>query len=399
MVLSLVFTAVSGTAVAKSGSAKPASREDRVYEVDYEANFAPERGVVHMKVNVRQAGGLVRRLRVSFDPLRYSDFEAEGEVEVDLEEGELTWRPPAEGGALTFDVVLNHARKSGSFDSLMTEDWAVFRGDDLFPPAAVSALKGAKARARLRMTGPDGWSFISAYPRDEEDAEWFRVEWPERRFDRPVGWMAAGELGARWTRIDDRAFLRWNLPELVKVFPEFPMRVLVVSAADPMWRGGLSGPASLYLHADRPLISGNSTSTLLHELVHVAQGYRAARDDDWIVEGIAEYYTLEIMLRSGTISERRYERGIDRADAWASETETLQAERSSGARTAKGVTVMRELDAELRERSGGKYSLDDVARQLAEDGKPVTTERLREVAVKFAGAPLESIAPERLRSG
>jgi hypothetical protein len=60
-----------------------------------------------------------------------------------------------------------------------------------------------------------------------------------------------------------------------------------------MWRGGLPGPASLYLHADRPLISGNSTSTLLHELVHVAQSYRAAKDEDWIVEGIAEYDTLE----------------------------------------------------------------------------------------------------------
>lgn len=415
VLLLLACAGASGTAAAKSGSAKPAAKKDRVYEVDYEADFAPERGLVHMRVNIRQARGLVRRLRVSFDPSRYSGFEAAGEI--DLDEGELTWRPPAKGGALTFDVVLNHARKSGSFDSLMTEDWAVFRGDDLFPPAAVSALEGARARARLRMTGPDGWSFISAYPRDEEDAEWFRVEWPERHFDRPVGWMAAGELGARWTRIGDRrigvagpmgqgvrhldilAFLRWNLPELVKVFPDFPMRVLVVSAGDPMWRGGLSGPASLYLHADRPLISGNSTSTLLHELVHVAQSYRAARDDDWIVEGIAEYYTLAIMLRSGTISEKRYERGIDRADAWATETESLQAKRSSGARTAKGVSVMRELDAELRERSGGKYSLDDVARQLAEDNRPVTEERLREVAVKLAGAPLESIAPERLGSG
>jgi len=174
------------------------------------------------------------------------------------------------------------------------------------------------------------------------------------------------------------------------------MRVLVVSAGDPMWRGGLSGPASLYLHADRPLISGNSTSTLLHELVHVAQSYRAAKDEDWIVEGIAEYYTLAIMLRSGTISGKRFERGIDRTEEWAGESAGLQAERSSGARTAKGVTVMRELDLELRERTGGRYSLDDVARQLAEDGKPVSTERLREIATELVGGPLESISPKRL---
>jgi len=383
----------------------------KVYSLDYEANFLPEQGVVLLRVAVRQKRALLRQVRFDFDPSRYRDFQADGELTV--EDDQVTWRPPESGGALRFSVTLNHQRKGGSYDSLMTEEWAVFRGDDLFPPAAVKAVKGYESEARLRMTGPDGWSFISAYPR-KEDSEWFRIEWADRRFDRPVGWMAAGALGVRWTRIGDRrigvagpmgqgvrhldilAFLRWNLPELVSVFPAFPMRVLVVSAGDPMWRGGLSGPASLYIHADRPLISGNSTSTLLHELVHVAQSYRAARDEDWIVEGIAEYYTLEIMRRSGTISEKRYERGMVRLDEWSAESETLRAESSSGARTAKGVIVMRELDAELRARSGGKVSLDDVARQLAEDGEPVSVERLREITARLVGAPLQSIAPERL---
>jgi len=405
--------AATGTS-SKVGT-QPAGKSAKVYGLDYEAIFMPQQGVVQLRVSVRQERSLLRQVRFDFDPARYRDFQADGEMTV--ENDQVTWRPGAKGGALSFRVMLNHQRKSGGYDSLMTGEWAVFRGDDLFPPAAVTAAKGYESEARLRMTGPDGWSFISAYPRDEDDAEWYRVEWADRRFDRPVGWMAAGVLGARWTRIGDRrlgvagpmgqgvrhldilAFLRWNLPELVEVFPSFPLRVLVVSAGDPMWRGGLSGPASLYLHADRPLISGNSTSTLLHELVHVAQSYRAAKDEDWIVEGIAEYYTLEIMRRSGTISEKRYERGIDRAEEWADESAGLQAERSSGARTARGVTVMRELDAELRELSGGKHSLDDVARQLAEDGKPVTTERLREIAEQLAGTPLESVSPERLDSG
>jgi hypothetical protein len=420
LLLAALFTAPAMATVPAAGASaataksQPGKTSAKVYGVDYEATFLPEQGTVRMRVSVRQKSALLRQLSFSIDPARYRAFEAEGDM--DVADDRVTWQPPAGGGTLGFELVLNHQRRSGSFDSLLTADWAVFRGDDLFPPAAVKAVKGARSRSRLRLAGPDDWSLISAYPRDDEDPEWFRIEWTERRFDRPVGWMAAGQPGARWTRIGDRrigvagpmgqgvrhldilAFLRWNLPELVKVFPGFPMRVLVVSAGDPMWRGGLSGPASLYLHADRPLISGNSTSTLLHELVHVAQSYRAAKDEDWIVEGIAEYYTLEIMRRSGTISEKRYERGLDRADEWAEESVSLQAERSSGARTAKGVTVMRELDIELRERSGGKHSLDDVARQLAEDGIPVTTERLREIAKQLAGAPLESISPERLDS-
>jgi hypothetical protein len=397
-----------------SAAAAPATT-GRSYELDYEALFQPQLGTVSVSVSVRQPRDLLRNLRFSFDPARYRDFTADGELAVSG--NEVSWRPPALGGVLRYTLVLDEQRKPGGFDSRMEDDWAVFRGDDLLPPAAVRALKGASSTARLRMTGPDGWSFISAYPKAADSPEWFVVDWADRKFDRPVGWMAAGRLGVRWGTVAGRqvavagpmeqgvrhldmlAFLRWNLPALIKVFPAFPQRLLVVSAADPMWRGGLSGPASLYIHADRPLISGNGTSTLLHELVHVAQSYRAAKDEDWIVEGIAEYYTLEIMRRSGTISSARYARGLDKLDHWAAQAGSLQAETSAGARTAKGVTVMRELDVELRERSDGRYSLDDVARQLAEDNRPVTEERLREVAARLAGGPLECISPERLESG
>ena len=222
--------------------------------------------------------------------------------------------------------------------------------------------------------------------------------------------MAAGRLGVRRDQIADRrvaiagptdqnirrldmlAFLRWNLPSLVDIFPDFPERILVVSAGDPMWRGGLSGPASLYIHADRPLISGNGTSTLMH----VAQGYRAARDEDWIVEGMAEYYTLEIMRRSGTLSESRFQAGLEKLERWAKESGGLRTAESSGARTAQAVLVMRDLDRELRERSDGRYALDDLARQLAEDGRPVSIKRMRALAAGLAGGPAESLLPERL---
>ena len=59
-----------------------------------------------------------------------------------------------------------------------------------------------------------------------------------------------------------------------------------------MWRGGLSAPQSLFVHSDRPLISENATSTLLHEVMHLALGIRAAEQFDWIVEGLASYFAL-----------------------------------------------------------------------------------------------------------
>ena len=407
--------AADDTAEPGSGTAIPASTgDDLKYDLDYQAAFLPEQGIVNMTLMLRQSRSLLRHVRFNFDPARYHDFSGDGEVVVDG--SEVSWSPPAQGGVLTWSVVLNHQRKSGGFDNLMEKEWAIFRGDDLLPPARVTARKGASSRARLQLSGPDNWSFISAYPDDKRDPGWSVVNRPGQNFDRPVGWMAAGWLGVRRGNItgvkvavagpigqgvrhmDILAFLRWNLPVLVTIFPGFPKRLLVVSAGDPMWRGGLSGPGSLYLHADRPLISGNGTSTLLHELVHVAQGYRAAEDEDWIVEAIAEYYTLEIMQRSGTISNSRSERGFEKLEDWAAQAGSLEAKDSTGPRTAKGVTVMRNLDTELRLRTKDKRSLDDVARQLAQDSRPVSIARLREVSAELAGGPLDALSPEKLQA-
>ncbi|MDT8322356.1 MAG: hypothetical protein RQ826_17715 [Xanthomonadales bacterium] len=382
------------------------------YDLDYRLRFLPADGRVLVTATVRQPRYLLREVRFRFDPGRYRDFGGDGQLDIDGKQ--LRWRPPDDGGSLRFSVLLDHQRRGGGFDSLMRKDWALFRGDDLFPPAAVTALKGAHAKARLHLAGPEGWSFVTAYPRLRKSSQWYRIDWPDRRFDRPVGWMAAGRLGVRREeiagrkvaiagptgqgvrRLDMLAFLNWNLPALTLVFPGFPDRLLLVSAGDPMWRGGLSGPRSLFLHADRPLISANGTSTLLHELVHVAQDYRAARGEDWIVEAIAEYYTLEIMHRSGTLTRQRRDRGFARLEQWAERSKGLEGDHSTGARTAKGVTVMRALDAELRRRTKGRYSLDDVARTLAEQGAEVSIERLREISAQLAGGPLAALSDEQL---
>ena len=398
--------------LALAATAAAEATPDRVYELDYEARLRPQDGVVDVSLALRQPRDLMRELSFEFDPERYNGFAADGELEVGADR--LTWHPPAAGGRLSFTLRLDHRRGKGGYDSHMQPDWAVFRADDLLPPAATRTLKGARSEARLRLTGPADWSFISAYERSDENPEWFLIERSGRRFDRPVGWMAAGRLGVRWETIADRkvaiagpldhgvrrldmlAFLHWNLPELVLLYPDFPARLLIVSAGDPMWRGGLSGPASLFIHAERPLLSANGTSTLLHELLHVAQGYRAERDEDWIVEGMAEYYTLEIMRRSGTLSAPRQERGLEKLEEWAQASKGLLGDRSTGARTARGVTVMHALDRELRRRSKGRYSLDDVARALAESGEPVSLQRLRELAEPLAGGPLKALSEERL---
>ena len=157
------------------------------------------------------------------------------------------------------------------------------------------------------------------------------------------------------------AFLRWTLPALIEVFPDFPSRLLIVGAADNMWRGGLSGPGSLYLHTDRPLISENGTSTLLHELVHVATSKQSAAGDDWIVEGLAEYYGLEILRRTGGIGERRFADAITTLRTWAERENGRLASTSTGADTARAVLLFHALATEL---TAAGSSLDAVVKRL-----------------------------------
>jgi predicted metalloprotease with PDZ domain len=61
--------------------------------------------------------------------------------------------------------------------------------------------------------------------------------------------------------------------------------------------------------------------------------------------------------------------------------------RSSGAVTAKAVGVLTQIDQEIREKSGGKHSLDDVARALAADEGPVTVGRFDELVAEMSKTP------------
>jgi predicted metalloprotease with PDZ domain len=194
--------------------------------------------------------------------------------------------------------------------------------------------------------------------------------------------------------------LNWNLPHVRGLGGERIKRLVVVSANDPMWRGGLSGPDSIYIHADRPLVSENGTSTLIHELVHVVTDLKAEKGADWIVEGIAEYYSLEILRRTGSIGKQRYEESLASLARWAQRSPNLFAASSSGATTARAVLVFMDCDDEIRSATQGKASFDDVARQLAqgarETGGEVNLESLQAAAARVAGQPLNALKRERL---
>jgi len=344
------------------------------YAVNFSGNFKPELGVVEAAISVNQAEALLIQLDMAANPTRFSDFAGDGEIK--LEDKRLIWSVPPGGGTLTYKVIVNHERGL-VLDARMTPDWAVLRLDDVFPAARVRSRVGSRSQSTLQLKGPAGWRFESRYGVVSGPVG---VETPDRRFDRPTGWLAAGKLGVRRTTIGERkvsvaaprnqgmrrmdiiSFIRWNLPRLVKVFPEFPDRLLIVGARDDMWRGGLSGPESIYLHANRPLISENSTSPLLHELVHLATAESSADMVDWVVEGLSEYYSLNILLRSNGISQQRYDRAIKSQVDWADRDNGRLTSPSSGANTARAVQFFDMIQKELTKSQSG--SLDVVVRNL-----------------------------------
>jgi hypothetical protein len=184
-------------------------------------------------------------------------------------------------------------------------------------------------------------------------------------------------------RQDLLAFMRWTLPELVGVFPDFPDSLLIVGASDDMWRGGLSGPASLYLHTGRPLISENATSAVLHELVHMVTGQVNVPKDDWIIEGLAEYYSLQILLRSGGISKARFDKTLRQLTKWADRGHGMLQSPSSGPDTARAVLILHQFQVELTKHKAG--SLDTVIQALL-DSKAMTGAFLLKLTEQQMGA-------------
>ena len=396
--LLLLSAALTGCSLAPTAAPEaPAAAERPRFTLLYTVWIKPEQQAATVKIRLSKNADWVNWMRFYADGERYSDFLASGDLEINGDE--LLWTPPAEDAWLQYDVRLESKRRNGRYDGYLTADWALFRADDLVPPVRTDFRDGTQSLAKLEFNLPEGWSVVSRYPRYTSGR--FKLDDPHRLVDRPTGWLVMGDIGARREtightrvtisapvdqgvkRMDMLAFLRWTLPTMQSLFPRFPDRLLIVSAGEPMWRGALSAPNSLYLHVDRPMISGNGTSTLIHELVHVAMRAKGGPKADWIVEGLAEYYSLEVLHRSGTLSSERYENAHRELAEWGREAESLEVDRSHGPITARAVGRLREIDREIRESSGGRHSLDDVVRALAAIEGPITREDFDALVQRF----------------
>ena len=381
------------------------------YQVEYLISPQPALGGALIEMKIRQPRRLLREIDMQLGKIDAGSIDADGNLESDG--NRVRWRPPEYGGALRWFMPIASIRSEDAYDAYIDHSFALFRFEDLIPPTRTRTVKGAASNTQVKFDLPDRWSSTTQYLGREQK---YLVNNPKRRFDRPSGWVLLGDLGVRnddiadtrvivaapvghgARRLDVLALLQWTLPELKRVLPDFPDRLTVVSAAGPMWRGGLSAPASLYIHANLPLISENATSTLLHEVMHIGLGLRAGDGSDWIIEGLAEYYGLELLRRSNSISAVRYQAAIKNLRDWGSNVDDLCSNQSTGAVTARAATIFYALDAELRSHGGKNvnYRLDDLLQELRAEDTEVTTGSLRNAAIQLAGFSPTSIESKNL---
>ncbi|EJM59410.1 hypothetical protein [Pseudomonas sp. GM48] len=383
-------------------------------DLDYHVRLLPQSDQAEVRLTLAQ-GSAVRSLDFDLgDGSHYSDFKADGQWQ--LTPGKTArgvWRPSADKASLTYRVNISHGRKNGSFDTRMTPNWALMRGDDLVPAARLDQQDGIELVSRLVFELPGGWKSVeTAWPRIGQNK--FRIDNPSRLFDRPTGWMLAGQLGSRRTRLgetevtvasplgqgmrrmDVLTLLTFVWPQVQALYPRHPGKLLIVGANDPMWRGSRSAHESIYLNSHLPLVSESGTSALVRELAQVFGRINGTQRSDWIGEGFAEYYAIELVRRAGGMSDERYENLHGKLVRDSQKVTTLRGEQISPAQVARAVVLLQELDREIRLKTHNKRSLDDVLRGAMRLGE-IDTQAFVQLSESVIGGSSKVLSTELIQ--
>lgn len=366
----------------------------------YQFEFVPSEQAVDVQITMPGQSWLKR---AEFDLSEHEITQVDYAGEFERDGDSATWRPSKKNAYLRYRVGIDHQRSSGTYDAYISDNWALLRGEDLIPPVSIVKRKGANVEVTMEFTLPKQWSSVNTgWERLTENS--FVIVNPEYTFPRPAGWIIAGDLGTRheqlgqtqisvsapkghdFKQMEMLTFINMVWPHFAKAIDIDTPKILITGAGKPMWRGGLSGPNSLYIHTDRPLVSENGTSTIIHELFHVAGDLDSGKHGDWIIEGLAEFYSVEVLYRAGGMTAERRAWVFDSLREWSKDVDTLLVTHSKGPVTARAAVLFDELQAEIHARSKGAHSLDGLVKKIqGRDGLDV--EDLRTAYQEMVGEP------------
>lgn len=326
--------------------------------------------------------------------------------------------------SFSFDVAMERAAfKPGETLAHVGADFALFKAESAALAYSYRFYEGVVVRnvTTVRLVPPAGWQEAApwrsigkgeyALAGSEAAPRGFVVMGPFRKVtDIPVDGRVFRhvQLGAEPTFTPDlRAYFEGATPYYRAVYGRSPAYVLIVSAPDPMFRGGLGATDSLYVHETADL------RTLAHEYAHVHQRFgteeRVGLSSMWLAEGDADWHGALSLHAADLWSPMQVQRSFDEAAADArvpSFRDERLADVSYGMMTPdgrslerfayhKGSIVLRALDEELAQRGG----VAEMLRRLnARHGdptneagvEPVGNQEAREVAEEVAGRDLDA---------
>lgn len=368
------------------------------FSLRYQFAFVPEHQAVDVRIEIPSHVWL-KRAEFNLDGYEISQMEHNGTLQ--RSEHKLRWHPPKESAFLKYRVKVNHERAPGTYDAYVGPRWALLRGEDLIPPVRIVKAKGADVSVTMQFKLPKNWSSVNTgWQRQGEHG--FEIVNPRHTFARPAGWIVAGDLGTRheqlpgtqisvsaprehnFRQMEMLAFVTLIWPHLAGAIDIQTPKILITGAAKPMWRGGLSGPNSLYIHSGRPLVSENGTSTIIHELFHVVGDIDAEQESDWIVEGLAEFYSVEILYRAGGFTKERRQQIFEGLREWSHDVKTLRAKHSKGTMTARAAVLFDDLNKQIMADSNNAYCLDHLVR-LVQNRESLTGQDLAAEYKKLIG--------------
>lgn len=380
--------------------------ERATFAIDYVVSIT-EKEWSRATVRWELAGGEEIRAFIMRFPTGTSDIRGSGVVK--SHGNEVHWEPHAPYGHLSYSIPIQHRRGAQQrFDSYATSTWIVTRARQLFPRTRVESYQRddvtPRSRSRLLFRLPAGWQSATALP--PIAAHTYRVFLPDRTLSMPRGWFVLGHFEMTRQEIADImvqfaripavtitaqevfTFLEPTLPALQRLLGSTPESILIAAAPDPMWRGGISGEQSFFVHGDRPLRTPDRTAPYLHELFHVLQPFRAGQDADWIIEGLAEFYSLELQRRAGLINDRSFGRGLASFGRHGLWNVDLRTQHDNAATNNSAPLVLYALDQRIQRATAGRRKLDDVVAVLARERGIVDTARFQTVVNQTAGRTL-----------
>ena len=143
---------VSRSTAARGAQESPPKHPRYDFRVD--ARIVPTERAAHVTLELGNGAQNVHRLRFRIDPQRHLLFRGDGEVEHRGRARDLD-AAARRAGSSHYVFRIDHLRDARRYDARCAKTWAIFRGEDLVPPARVlrrrrRALAHAPARAPAR---------------------------------------------------------------------------------------------------------------------------------------------------------------------------------------------------------------------------------------------------------